>query len=145
MDGILYYAIDVDRDLNFGYAAAHVNEVQRYKTIVPPGEAGIEAHFTARVRWIEAIGKREAEMVPIGVDPRWLVGIEILAIEKPADRFDKKGDAILAIHSPVRVFVDDREKTLGKLYDFKIVGFMRDGRPSYHHGEAKPTDEPESK
>lgn len=35
MDGILYYAIDVDRDLNFGDSAAHVNEVQRYKTKVP--------------------------------------------------------------------------------------------------------------
>jgi len=35
MDGILYYAIDVDRDLNFGDTAAHVNEVQRYKTKVP--------------------------------------------------------------------------------------------------------------
>jgi len=35
IDGILYYAIDVDRDLNFGDSAAHVNEVQRYKTKVP--------------------------------------------------------------------------------------------------------------
>jgi len=144
MDGILYYAIDVDRDLNFGDAAAHVNEVQRYKTKVP-GEAGIEAQFTARVRWIETIGRRNAEVVPIGVDPRWVVGIEILSIQKPADRFDKKGDTILAIHNPVRVFLDDREKTLGKLYEFKTVGFLHDGRPTYLRVEAQEKDETEPK
>lgn len=65
-------------------------------------------------------------------------------IEKPADRFDNKGNVILAIHSPVKVFVDDREDTLGKLYDVKIVGAMRDGRLSYRHVEAKPTNEPGS-
>jgi len=42
MDGVLYYAIDVDRDLHFGDATAHVNEVQRYKTAVPPGKNGVE-------------------------------------------------------------------------------------------------------
>ena len=38
IDSTLYYAIDVDRDLNFGYATAHVNEVQRFKTTLPPGK-----------------------------------------------------------------------------------------------------------
>ncbi len=42
IDGILYYAIDVDRDVHFGGPqglTAHVIEVQRYKTAVPPVEA----------------------------------------------------------------------------------------------------------
>jgi len=38
--GTLYYAIEVDRDLHFGYATAHVIEVQRYKTTLPPNETG---------------------------------------------------------------------------------------------------------
>lgn len=40
IDGRLYYAIDVDRDLDFGCATAHVIEVQRYRTTLPPKETG---------------------------------------------------------------------------------------------------------
>lgn len=39
MDGILYYAINVDRDVHFGGpqgVVAHAAEVQRYKTVLPP-------------------------------------------------------------------------------------------------------------
>ena len=43
---------------------------------------------------------------------RWLVGIEILSIENPAGRFDKKGDVILAVHSPVKLFLDDGDRIL---------------------------------
>lgn len=145
LDGILYYAVDVDRDLSFGYATAHVIEVQRYKTTVAPEQATFEARFTAKVRWIEPIGSREAKVIPIGVDPRWLVGVEILSIEKPVERLDRKCDAILAIHSPVKTFLAEREKIPGKVYVFSISGVMRDGRPACYGAEATEKKESERK
>ncbi|MBN1912068.1 MAG: hypothetical protein JW818_20275 [Pirellulales bacterium] len=135
--GTLYYAIDVDRDLNFGDMSAHVNEVQRFKTTPPPGKRPFVAQFIAKVTWIEAVGKRKAKVVPIGVDSRWLVGIDVLSIEKPGGTFAKKGAVVLAIHSPVRAFGEDREHIPGKIYQFNVSGTMSAGRPSYHTVETR--------
>jgi len=48
--------------------------------------------FTAKVKWIEIVGKRKGKAIPIGTQPElnWLVGIDILSIEKAARPFDKK-------------------------------------------------------
>jgi hypothetical protein len=137
IDGVLYYAIDVDRDLHFDHTAAHVNEVQRFKTAMPPVKARLEVRFTAKVNWIETIGKRDAEAIPIGADVRWLIGIDVLSVEKAGGQFGKKGPLILAVHSPVKVFREDRENVPGKVYEFRISGFMSDGRPTYSMAEAQ--------
>jgi hypothetical protein len=140
MDGECYYAIDVDRDLNFDYAAAHVNEVQRYKTALPPESfqyKAIEACFVADVKWIEVIGKRKASAVAIGPDPRWLVAIDIVSLEKPATPFTDTGRMILAIHSPVMLFAVEGKEAVGKAYSFTLWGVMRERRPSYGYADAK--------
>ena len=140
IDGDIYYAIDVDRDLNFGYAAAHVNEVQRYKTTVPPEsstEKLIDARFVAEVKWIEVIGTRKASVVAIGPNPRWLVAIDIVSLEKPATPFTQKGRTVLAIHSPAKLFAVDGNEAVGKVYVFTLSGVMSEGRPSYRHAETK--------
>jgi hypothetical protein len=104
-----------------------------------PDDERVEARFVAEVRWIEVIGKREASVVPIGVDPRWLVGIEIRSIEETAPYFDRVGDAVLAIHSPVRLFAQPREKVPGKSFSFRVTGRLSDGRPVYLHAQATET------
>ncbi len=96
----------------------------------------IEARFNAKVEWIEMAGKRDAEVVPIGIDAHWLVGIEILSIEKSAKPFDKKGKEILLIHSPAILFAGD-EKAPGETYSFKVLGNMRNGRPEFYCVEAQ--------
>lgn len=140
MDGECYYAIDVDRDLNFGNAAAHVNEVQRFKTAIPPESSQdkpIEARFVADVKWIEVMGKRKVTAIPVGPDPRWLVAIDIVSLEKPATPFTQKGRMILAIHSPVKLFAVDGKEAVGKVYSFTLSGIMREGLPSYHYAETR--------
>jgi hypothetical protein len=72
---------------------------------------------------------------------RVLVGIEILAIEKPVPPFHKKGEEILAVHSPAMLFAGD-EKPVGKTYSFKAFGVMREGRPSFYHIEAQENKSP---
>ncbi len=96
--------------------------------------------FTARVKWIEMVGKRECEAIPLGMqfDLNWLVGIEILSIERSAKPFDKKGDVILAIHSPALFFAPQTAKNaVGKQYSFQVFGELKDGAPRYHYAELK--------
>jgi hypothetical protein len=100
------------------------------------GEPELEARFTASVEWIEAEGKREAQAVPIGADPRWLVGIAILSVEKPLPPFDQMEKRVLFVHSPALLF-GGAEKAPGKTYTFKVFGHVRNGRPKFYHVEAQ--------
>jgi len=70
-------------------------------------------------------------VVPVENDPHWLVGIEILSVEKPEKPFDKNGKVVLLIHSPARLFAGE-EKAPGKTYLFKVPGTMRNGRPVFY-------------
>jgi hypothetical protein len=123
-------------------AAASSRPLEQVTVEAPPKDSPIEARFVAEVKWIEMIGKREATVVPIGVDVRWLVGIEIRSIEKAAQNFERKGHVVLAIHSPVRLFRKPREQVPGKSYSFKVSGRVRDGRPAYHHAQV--TEQPQT-
>ena len=115
--------------------------------IDPPDDSGatpessqeqpIEARFVADVKWIKVIGKRKATVVAIGPDPRWLVAIDIVSLEKPATPFTQKGRMILAIHSPVKLFAVEGKEAVGKVYTFTLSGVMREGRPSYRYAETK--------
>ena len=78
-----------------------------------------------------------ATVVPIGADPRWLVAIDIVSLEKPATPFTQKGRMILAIHSPVKLFAVEGKEAVGKVYSFTLSGMMREGLPSYHYAETK--------
>ena len=100
-------------------------------------ETQIEARFVAEVKWIEVIGKRKATVVPIGPDPRWLLAIDIVSIEKSEKLFENKGRAVLAIHSPELLFAMSDKEAAGKSYSFKVSGVLRDGRPRYYHAQAK--------
>ena len=102
----------------------------------PPAKEPL-ARFTAKVKWIEIIGKREGKAVPIGTQPElnWLVGIEILSIEKAAKLFNKKGEEILRIHSPAQFFGQSRKKVVGKRYSFVVFGELKDGVPRYDSAE----------
>jgi hypothetical protein len=95
------------------------------------------ARFTAKVKWIEQIGKREANAMPIGrIDLRWLLGIEILSVEKADQLFARKGEEILLIHSPALFCREsDQKKILGKQYSFKVFGELKDGVPRYYDAE----------
>lgn len=116
-----------------GFAHAQQQPDQR---LPPPGEP--LARFNGKVKWIEVMGRREAKAVPIGThDLNWLVGIEIVSIEKPAKPFDKKGEQTLLIHSPSQLFHQPSdEETVGKDYSFKIFGDLKDGIPRYTWAEA---------
>lgn len=104
-----------------------------------PSEEPI-GRFVAEVKWIEMTGKRTATVVPVGVvDLHWLVGIEILSIEKPAKHFDKKGQQVLLIHSPTLLFQEGSQTNiLGKKYLFSVFGEIEDGVPHYEYAEARP-------
>jgi hypothetical protein len=97
----------------------------------------LEARFVAKVEWIEMIGRREATVVPIGPDPRYLIAVEIVDIHKSAKPFERNGKVVLAVHSPILLFAKPASDILGKTCSFKVSGQMRDGRPSYWLAEAK--------
>lgn len=98
------------------------------------------SRFTAEVKWIEPVGKRECQAVPIGkqVDLNWLVGIDILSIEKTAQLFDTKGERVLLVHSPARFFAPDSpERAVGQQYAIAVFGDLKDGVPRYEYAELK--------
>ena len=91
----------------------------------------LEASFAGKIKWVEMMGKREASVVPVGIDPRWLVAVEIVCPAKSGTPFGGEGQVILAIHSPVRLFADKQESLPGRTYWFTIDGQMEGGRPRY--------------
>ena len=95
--------------------------------------------FTAKVEWIEMVGQREVKAVPIGTqfEMNWLVGIEILSIEKSAKPFEKKGKVVLLIHSPAMFFGQPAKRVLGKQYAFEVFGEVKGGIPHYQYAEVK--------
>ena len=100
------------------------------------------ARFTATVKWIEPIGGRAATVVPIGVDPRWLVAVEVLSAEKVTESFPKKGGVILAIHSPINVFQTPAEELSGRSYVLEVDGYEHEGVWRYVRARAVATDDP---
>jgi hypothetical protein len=106
----------------------------------------VEARFTAKVEWIELEGNRDSDVVPVGFDAHFLVGIEILSVEKAAKHFDKKGKVVLLIHSPAILFHGvEREKVPGRVYLFKVFGDMSNGRPHFGYAETEEIKSPEKK
>ena len=104
--------------------------------------------FTAKVKWIEIAGRREAKVVPIGRrDLRWLVGIEILSIEKPNKTFDKKGERILLVHSPATLIPYPRDYVVGsgRQFSFRVFGKMKEGVPRYRFAEVREVTTPKEK
>lgn len=97
------------------------------------------AQFAAKVKFIEVIGKREGEAVPVGTqfDLNWLVGIEITSIEKAAKPIEKKGNEMLLIHSPSLFFGKPAKKVVGKQFSFKLFGEVKDGGPYFHYAEVE--------
>ncbi len=91
------------------------------------------ARFTARVDFVEIAGRRNAAAIPVGVDPRWLVGVNILSVEQSDAHFDSPGKANLVIHSPTRTFLLDRDKLLGKVFRLTVCR----GNEGYYHIEAE--------
>jgi hypothetical protein len=118
--------------------ATYAHAQQQRDSQTPPPEEPL-ARFTAKVKRIEIIGKRPGEAVPIGTQPElnWLVGIEILSVEKAAKLFDEKGEVVLRIHSPALFFRQSSEQVVGKRYSFKVFGELKDGVPRYDHAEVK--------
>ena len=83
--------------------------------------------------------------MPVAFDARFLVGIEILSLEKPAKPLDKKGKIVLAIHSPAVMFRGEEDNAPGKTYSFKVFGKMRNGRAEFYYAEAEEKMAPERK
>jgi hypothetical protein len=102
--------------------------------------------FTAKVNWIEIVGKREVKAVPVGTQFKmnWLVGIDIISIEKAAKAFEKKGESVLLIHSPA-IFFQTAEKVIGKQYLFEIFGEVKGGTPRYDYADVKEKKNPRKK
>jgi beta-lactamase regulating signal transducer with metallopeptidase domain len=123
-------------------AASAAKEEDATQTPPPGKEPTIEARFTAKVEWIEIEGKRKADAVPVENDPHWLLGIDILSVEKAERPFDKNGKAVLLIHSPARLFAGEEAKAPGKTYLFKLFGKMRDGRPVFYSAQAEENTSP---
>ena len=103
-----------------------------------PAEEKLEllASFTARIQSIKMIAEidSDVEAVPVGstIDLRFVIFIEIQAIDKPAVNFDKKGPVVLATHSPALFFGIDYEKRaryVGKVYSFKMHGYPKPSGP----------------
>ena len=108
---------------------------QQNRQATPPRDP--LACFVARVKWVEVVGTRDGQVVPIGVlDLNWVVGLDIVAIEKPAKSLDKKGELMLLIHSPAILFGRPGEESVGKEFYFRVFGKMEDNELSYRYAEA---------
>lgn len=105
----------------------------------------IECQFIGKVLWIKMNDNWEGIAVPIGIDPNWLVAIDILSLEKPFRPFTEKGQAVLLVHSPTLLLADPSNDRLGKTYRFTITGVLRDGKPNYHFAQAFEYRETEQK
>ena len=91
----------------------------------------LEARFTATIKWVEILGKREARAAFMDHDARWLVAVEIASIEKSSPLFDRTAEVILAVHSPARLLARSGESAAGKSYRFRLGGEIRQGKPVY--------------
>lgn len=96
----------------------------------------LEARFTARIKWIELIGKREINVLIAEADARWLVAIEIRTIERPGILLDTPGEIILAIHSPARLLARSEKTAPEKSYGFQVRGEVREGKSVYYWVQA---------
>lgn len=105
------------------------------------------ACFTAKVKFIEIVGKREGRAIPVGTqfDMNWLVGLEIKSVEKAAKPLEKKGDEILLIHSPALLFGQPKNKVVGKQFSFKLFGEMKNGAADFQSAEVKEEKNPREK
>jgi hypothetical protein len=99
-------------------------------------EERIEGRFVGRVMWVDRIDTWKGEAVPIGIDPRFRVAVDILSIEKESVCFDKKGEVILLIHSPAKLFAGFRGEPVGRKFAFKVEGVLGDGKPNYTFAQA---------
>jgi hypothetical protein len=116
-------------------------------------EEKLLASFTARIESIRMIPELESDVkaIPVGstIDLRFVIFIEILAIDKPAASFEKKGRVVLATHSPALFFGIDYEKRarlIGKVYSFKMYGYPKpSGPPVYWRGEIEKLKPPQTR
>jgi HEAT repeat protein len=121
-----------------GFVQAQQTEAQKNPFLDSSKEAKneekIESRFVGRVKWVKREGMWEGEAVPVGFDQHFLVAVDILSIEKPFKPFDHKGQVVLLVHSPSRLFkvVDPNRKK----FAFTITGVLRDEKPIYTFAEA---------
>jgi HEAT repeat protein len=116
-------------------ALAGTDETPPSDTHSEKKEEKIKSRFVGRVKWVRMKGNWIGNALPIGVEPKWLVAIDILAIEEAVQPFEKKGRIVILIHSPTRV-LGLAESYRGKVYEFTITGVLRDGKYSYNFVEA---------
>ena len=112
------------------------------------------ASFTARILSIEMLledKKLKTPVVTVGgtVDVRYLIMINVVATEKAASPFDKKGPVALLTHSPALYFgmdYEERASLIGKEHRFKMYGFPNaSGPPRYWHAEVEEKERPGTK
>ncbi len=98
----------------------------------------IVAKFTASVESVEVIKQGSASGIPISVEPRWRVGINITTIEQPAVAFATLGHVDVLLHSPSRTFEMLGKDIVGNTFSFTIYGKEEKGTPRYYFAKTTP-------
>ena len=91
------------------------------------------------------IGEREAVAVPVAFDAPLLGGNRNPLSGETSQAPRQKGKAVLAIHSPAKLFRGGEDKAPGKTYLFKAFGKMRNGCAEFYYAEAEEKKAPERK
>ena len=86
----------------------------------PSGRGDVKPAYVLKgqVTQIVMLSEYTGVVIPVGVDPRFVVVIEkvqVISGSVPGEIADRMA---FAIHSPVRLFMDDQEQVIGRWYDF---------------------------
>jgi predicted Zn-dependent protease len=133
-DASLLESVEADADFRA------LREREDYRRLVTTIQAqnskNVTARFIGTVRWIEVIGVRAISAALVERDAQWAVAVDISDAGNASPLFDKPGQVILTIHSPVRLLARSAESAIGKSYSFEVGGERVAGKPVYHWVQA---------
>ena len=110
-------------------SALPANAVSFKQTVMITDKASIT--FTGIVKSIEVLGKRKLKAIPIDVDARFILIIQIESVQSSEAPFQKGVEQAFAVHSPAKIFDGAQEKEIiGKQYQFNIE-WEKDKEPQF--------------
>lgn len=94
--------------------------------------------FTGTVKSIELLGKRELEVTPVDLDPKFAVTVHLESVTPPEAPIKEGADVVFAIHSPARLFRGGEGSVIGKKYHFKVIWEQVNNRSRFSRLAANP-------
>jgi len=118
--------------------------VKRNVEMVPDSSDQLKTHkvtitFTGTVKSVEMLGDGELKVIPIDLDSRFAITVQIEAVTPEDVPLKVDTDQNFAIHSPARLFADGKENVIGRKYCFRVVWNGMHTNSKFYELSAVPT------